>query len=100
MVTEEVTLILKLDPQFVHLGNGAFECMYGGTRYRQFDWIIFNRHSRTLSTLCSFFLRVPVDIGIPLHRFTTPHESLFCTASEVCNLLSLVPQKLKILLMV
>ena len=51
MVSEEVALILKLDPQFVHLSTGAFECMYAGTEYRQSDWIIFNIHSRTLNTL-------------------------------------------------
>ena len=28
MVSEEMTLILKLGPQFMHLSNGAFECMY------------------------------------------------------------------------
>ena len=51
MASEKVALILKLDPQFVHLSNGAFERMYGGTEYRQFDWITFNIHSRTLNTL-------------------------------------------------
>lgn len=51
MGSEEVALILKLNPQFVRLSNGASKCMYGGTEYRQFDWIIFNIHSRTLNTL-------------------------------------------------
>ena len=51
MASEVVTLILKLDPRFVHLSNGAFEYMYGGIEYRQSDWIISNVHSRTLNTL-------------------------------------------------
>ena len=37
MVSEEMALIRKLGPQFMHLSNGAFECMYGGTEYRQID---------------------------------------------------------------
>ena len=51
MVLEEVALILKLDPQFVHLSNGAVECMYSGTEYRLSNWITFNIHPRTLNTL-------------------------------------------------